>query len=69
MGKKNTQETLKKESEVVKFLKDEVETVTGLNCEVVPQSGNWYDGFCLDTGHLGLRFFLFDDLEDHLKAS
>ena len=66
MGKKNTQETLKKESEVVKFLKDEVERVTGLNCEVVPQSDTWYDGFCLDTGNLGLHLFRLGDLEERL---
>ena len=38
-----------KENEVVQYLKDEVETVTGLKCKVVPESDTWYDGFCLDV--------------------
>lgn len=55
-----------KESELVKFMKDEVERVTGLKCKVVPESNNWYDGICLDTGNLGLHMFLLKDLEEHL---
>ena len=55
-----------KESELVKFMKDEVERVTGLKCKVVPESDTWYDGYCLDTGNLGLHMFLLDDLEEHL---
>ena len=34
-----------KESELVKFMKDEVERVTGLKCKVVPESNTWYDGY------------------------
>ena len=59
MGKKKMKET-----EVVKFLKDEVEKVTGLKCKVVPQSDTWYDGFCLDTGNLSLHMFLEGNLEE-----
>ena len=55
-----------KENEVVQYLKDEVETVTGLKCKVVPESNTWYDGICLDTGNLGLHMFLLKDLEEHL---
>ena len=61
MGKKKMKET-----EVVKFLKDEVEKVTGLKCKVVPQSDTWYDGFCLDTGNLSLHMFLEGNLEERL---
>ena len=61
MGKKKMKET-----EVVQFMKDEVERVTGLKCKVVPESNTWYDGFCLDTGNLGLHMFWLKDLEEHL---
>ena len=61
MGKKKM-----KENEVVQFLKDEVEIVTGLKCKVVPQSDTWYDGFCLDTGNLSLHMFLEGNLEERL---
>ena len=67
MGKMNIQENKMPESGVVHYFKSQIEYVTGLKCEVVPQSDTWYDGFCLDTGNLGLHFFLFDDLEDRLK--
>ena len=55
-----------KENEVVQFMKDEVERVTGLKCKVVPESDTWYDGFCLDTGNLSLHMFLLDDFEENL---
>ena len=62
MGKKKMKET-----EVVKFLKDEVEIVTGLKCKVVPESDTWYrDNFCLDTGNLSLHLFLLGDLTENL---
>ena len=57
-----------KESELVKFMKDEVERVTGLKCKVVPESNTWYDGICLDTGNLGLHMFLLKDLEEHYSG-
>ena len=56
-----------KENEVVQFLKDEVEIVTGLKCKVVPESDTWYrDNFCLDTGNLSLHLFLLGDLTENL---
>jgi len=56
-----------KENEVVQYLKDEVETVTGLKCKVVPESDTWYrDNFCLDTGNLSLHLFLLGDLTENL---
>ena len=62
MGKKKMKET-----EVVQFLKDEVEIVTGLKCKVVPESDTWYrDNFCLDTGNLSLHLFLLGDLTENL---
>jgi len=62
MGKKKM-----KENEVVQFLKDEVEIITGLKCKVVPESDTWYrDNFCLDTGNLSLHLFLLGDLTENL---
>ena len=56
-----------KENEVVKFMKDEIERVTGLKCKVVPESDTWYrDNFCLDTGNLSLHLFLLGDLTENL---
>ena len=66
MGKKNIQEFKMPESGVVHYFKSQIERITGLKCEVVPQSDTWYDGFCLDTGNLGLHFILIGDLEKRL---
>ena len=47
-----------KEREIINVMVDQIKETTGMKCKVVPQSNEWYDGYCVDTSALALQIYL-----------
>jgi hypothetical protein len=60
-----------KEKQIIDEMVFQIEKELGMKCKVVPQSDNWYDGYCMDTSGLALQMYLGgfqkDCLSEYLK--